>query len=190
MLSCVLHSVTGVVAGLKYDEESNGGNYLCLTDHPEFAEINRGTQSSRGRIWGATFVMDKNDPDKDRSFHWRPVSCAKCRLKGATNYIKLAGKRTCPPGYRTEYEGYLVSTNQDEGREREKRMAPGEHATTEYICVDKKPDRNQRSPPGLPGAFLARVEARCQDTNGEGAGSLPCNIYPEGNELTCVICSQ
>ena len=73
--------------------------------------------------------------------------------------MRIAGTRTCPDGYRTEYQGYLNSNNNDRGAT----------ATTEYICVDEDPQLNEVVDDD--GARLARVEAICAPGGRGGGGT-------------------
>ena len=87
----------------------------------------------------------------------------------------MAGTRTCPEGYRTEYQGYLNSNNNDRGAT----------ATTEYICVDEDPQLNEVVDDD--GARLARVEAICAPGSRRGGGTGRGGGYGGGARIAGII---
>ena len=163
------------MASIKFDEDGSGANHRCLPRDPEFDAVVPGIQDSRGKIWGAQFEKLPSDPQSNLDD--RTVTCAVCRVTGARNFVRIQGTKTCPDGWRTEYMGYLGSGNN----------ARRSEATTEYVCIDENPEVNMETGGRRDdGTRLGRVEAICRDR----AGSLPCDKYPNGNELTCVVCSK
>ena len=52
-----------------------------------------------------------------------------------------------------------------------------------YVCVDKAPEKGiEGGARNDNGALMYFVEGRC--------GSLPCQPYKNGYELTCVVCTK
>jgi len=52
----------------------------------------------------------------------------------------------------------------------------------EYICVDEDAEYVPGTQANKDGALLYPVEGVC--------GSLPCNPYVNGRELTCAVCTK
>jgi len=80
----------------------------------------------------------------------------------------VPARTQCPDSWTAEYAGYLVSAS-----------TPG--IGSNYICWDEAPEVAvgktwQRR------ARINPVEVQC--------GTLPCTLYIEGRELTCVVCSR
>ena len=100
--------------------------------------------------------------------------------------IRLPGNDTCPQGFKSEYEGFIMANfyNQWAG---------------EYICVDKNPVKGTGSINHNNGRYLLfqsycniiclhpRV-VRIYPTEFV-CGNLPCGQYPTGHEVACVVCS-
>jgi len=103
--------------------------------------------------------------------HDNPAPCAVCYVGGRSTILNMVPAKTqCPDGWTTEYAGYLASEAQDNARKR-----------SSYICWDEASEvaagetsQNQ--------AVIYSVQVLC--------GSLPCSLYPNGRELTCIVCSK
>ena len=89
----------------------------------------------------------------------------------------IPARMTCPSGWTREYYGYLMSEHYDKG-----------HFRTEFICFDRNSEGIPGSEEDENGSTVYPVEAACQ-TVGQ-TGGLPCNIYSEGYELTCAVCTK
>jgi len=84
----------------------------------------------------------------------------------------IPARTQCPDGWTTEYAGYVVS---------ELPYIPQDRKRSSYICWDEAPEAaagetNQDQ------SVIYPVEVHC--------GSLPCSLYPDGRELTCIVCSK
>jgi len=69
-----------------------------------------------------------------------------------------------------EYGGYLVSEVQNNARKR-----------SSYICLDEAPEV-AIGPKSQDQSLFYPTEVDC--------GTLPCSVYHDGRELTCVVCSK
>ena len=82
---------------------------------------------------------------------------------------------TCPSDWTQEYYGYLMTSRYT-------------HATRDFTCVDRSPesvlggddDGNDE------GVMFYPVEVRCS----ESGGHLQCSTYPDGHEVSCVVCTK
>ena len=91
----------------------------------------------------------------------------------------IPGRTTCPNGWTSEYFGFLMSSRHD-------------HRRTEYICMDRDAESAiTGSQANEDGALFYPVEVRCYDPDPDKRqGGLPCDKFPDGNELTCVVCTM
>jgi len=84
----------------------------------------------------------------------------------------LPGKLNCPHGWSDEYNGYLVAITTGGLK-----VQYG----TEYICLDANPVPSERRYSVWEGTINV-AEFHC--------GTLPCDKYKGGNEVSCVVCSK
>ena len=52
---------------------------------------------------------------------------------------------------------------------------------TQYMCIDEAPEVRDGTGTDTNGALLYVIEGHC--------GSLPCDPYVSGRELTCAVCT-
>jgi len=76
-------------------------------------------------------------------------------------------KYTCPYGWTTVYNGYLMAELFT-------------HYRSQLSCIDKEMKQIAGSIDNIEGLRFFPVEGRC--------GTLPCSPYEETKELTCVRC--
>ena len=169
------------MAGAADSLPGNGANALCVASRPTWKVFND-VENQGGRLYGATYhvgvlasgtynVFDGNaDPSR---LNRKPVPCAVCRVRRATTILHMPATTQCPSGFRHLYDGYLMS-------------AAAAQFKSQYICVDKAAEAEAvplLSPgaPATPDMSLHPVEAGC-------GAHLPCQQYPNGRELTCVVC--
>jgi hypothetical protein len=95
--------------------------------------------------------------------------CVVCRSPRPTS-IMIPGKTDCYSGWSLEYTGYLMSGHYTH------------KGATDYACVDANPDAVLHGERDQDGKLFYFVEVKC--------GSLPCQEYPQGRELACVVCSK
>ena len=56
----------------------------------------------------------------------------------------------------------------------------------DFACVDRFSDSFPGGDGNQYGALFYQVEVRCSSD----AGNLPCTSYPNGLELSCVVCTK
>ena len=116
---------------------------------------------ARARVYGGEY---ESEPNKEHD-----VACAVCQTRNK-NVFMYPGSDECPAGFDTEYQGYLATENVG-------------HYRTTHVCMDNAHEPAIHSATtSLNGALFYRAEATC--------GSLPCNIYPNGKNLLCAVCSD
>ena len=81
----------------------------------------------------------------------------------------IPGRETCPGGWTKEYSGYIFGS------------AHGHKHSTDYICIDEKPQVVPGSDGAQGGGLMYVVETQCP--------SLQCGPYVTGRELRCVVCT-
>jgi hypothetical protein len=97
------------------------------------------------------------------------VPCVVCRSPRPTTLI-IPGRKDCYSGWTIEYVGYLMSGHS------------AHTGNTDYACVDMDPEAVYHGEANLNGNLFYVNEVKC--------GSLPCQEYPDGRELACVVCSK
>ncbi|XP_053385486.1 short-chain collagen C4-like [Mercenaria mercenaria] len=166
--SCPVNGSSLVYAGLAggsfYSTPGGGSNYICLPTDPQWAHYSDSVSSS-GKVFGAEYQFD-GAFFGGRTLYQEDVPCSVCQST-RTRMLMIPGRLECYPGWTKEYNGYLVS-------ERE-----GDASSSEYVCLDSKPEivigghRNEN------GRLFYLVEGSC--------GSLKCAPYVNGRERTCVV---
>ncbi|XP_053385267.1 uncharacterized protein LOC128550366 [Mercenaria mercenaria] len=160
---------SGFTSGSPHDTVG-GASYVCLPQHPTWAKYVDGIQDVGGYISGTEYQIytatyspfPQNMQDQD-------APCVVCRTKRPTT-LMIPGKTDCYPGWTMEYIGYLMtehSTHKD---------------TSNYACVDANPEAVYHGEANMNGKLFYFTEVKC--------GSLPCQEYPDGRELACVVCSK
>lgn len=169
----------GYAAGPPWDKPGSGSNFLCLPENPQWNNYINGTLRS-GEITGIQYDIarySKNNifsgtlSDNDLLIK-RPAPCAVCYVEGRSTVLMVPARTQCPDGWTSEYRGYLVSDDKLNGYRRR----------SSYVCWDEAPEVvENRIHPVWQGAIFP-VEVLC--------GSLPCSVYINGRELTCIVCSK
>jgi len=103
--------------------------------------------------------------------HDNPAPCAFCYVGGRSTVAMIPARTQCPDGWTTEYAGYLVS---------DIAHVASRHRSS-YVCWDEAPEV-AAGETSQDQAVIYLVEVLC--------GSLPCSLYPNGKELTCIVCTK
>ena len=62
---------------------------------------------------------------------------------------------------------------------------------TEFICFDRNPEVVGGTLTKQSGTVIYPVEVCCLNPDPNiGNGGLPCDKFPNGNELSCVVCTK
>ena len=171
----------GYAAGSHFHQEGGGSNFLCLHEDPQWKTYIDGNQTWTGSIYGVQYEMLNSGTYRNNIFSEsntggnpllnNPAPCALCYVGGRSTVAMIPARTQCPDGWTTEYAGYVVSMVS-------RQLS---YKLSNYICWDEAPevavggtDQNQ--------ARIYPVEVQC--------GSLPCSVYINGRELTCVVCSK
>ncbi|XP_065906808.1 short-chain collagen C4-like [Dysidea avara] len=155
---------SGVVAGSFYTNEGAAVDPLCLPPNPQYLKSQPGYQG-HARLYGAEYETYTPSP-LDHSVQ-RNVPCSLCQAYGRTNKIMIPSRYECPPGWNTEYYGYLMAGHYSH------------KAATQYTCVDKSLSQIPGSGGDTNGYLFFTVEAYC-------GHFIPCS----DKELTCVVCTK
>jgi len=167
---------TGYMTSSYHLETGNGKNYLCLSSEPQWGNVSAGVQGDSAGLWGVQYAIgiayQANKPFSWSNFNGQNpgtilAPCVLC-MTPHTAIAMIPGQNTCPKGLFHEYNGYLVALLYNQ-------------YGTEYICLDGSPEPAGSALGSWQGAFhIAQI--RC--------GALPCSTYPEGNEISCAVCSR
>jgi hypothetical protein len=172
----------GYMAGKNYNKAGSGGNYLCAHENPKFlggapgfigngvAGILTGVEFQLHGEYGNTLFKNDNIPGGGALYN-QDLPCVRCYVADATDQMMIPGRPDCgSSGYDLMYYGYLASM--DEWSDRQ---------PSDYICLDEKPEGRAGGSGDENNAFIYPVEVQC--------GSLPCNPYVDGMEVTCAVCT-
>jgi hypothetical protein len=175
-----MFSLTGYMSGSQYNQRGSGSNYLCLPDKPQWRYRMDGMQQWAGRLYGVESQTYPNKPDRPAPFSTTnnggrpyvnlPVPCAACYVPSRSASIMIPARTECPAGWTLEYSGYLVSED-----------ALNDRQGTSYECVDEAPE---------PGAGGTNKDQALFYAVQVGCGTLPCSVYTDGWEITCVVCTK
>ncbi|XP_065908570.1 short-chain collagen C4-like [Dysidea avara] len=155
---------SGVVAGSDYQHEGGAADPLCLPPNPQYLKYQLGYQG-HSRLYGAEYQIDRGSPINHAID--RNIPCALCQAYGRTNNIMIPSRYECPPGWNTEYYGYLMAGGW------------GHKAATQYTCIDKDLEMIPGSGSDINGKLFYNIEAYC-------GHFIPCS----DKELTCVVCTK
>ncbi|XP_071133332.1 uncharacterized protein [Mytilus edulis] len=160
---------SGYTAGQLYYDASSyptrfGGpsNMLCLPNNPK---LSNKTGPSNSFIYGTEFEDNflRNDAANE------DIPCALCRSMNTTSSVMFPGRNICYNGWKTEYEGYVMSGH-------------WAHRASSYICVDLHPDY-------IPGG-KADTNGQLLYVTGTKCGPLSCPPYNDNIAVNCVVCSK
>ena len=161
--------LTGLAGGERYDHKGGGSNYLCVPLMPEFDEINSGADGDRGLVYSAEYEITAFPSLASKYQH--DVPCAVCRAGNRGSIVTIPAKITCPSGWTNKYYGYLMTSDRNSNKR-------------DFACVDRNPESVPGGNDNHNGALFRLVEFRCDHAN------LPCATYPNGHELSCVVCTK
>ncbi|XP_006823652.2 short-chain collagen C4-like [Saccoglossus kowalevskii] len=156
----------GVIGGEDFDIDGGGSNFQCLPLDPIWDNPMGGTDTYRGRMYGTEYSTHTFVPFSD--LHHHDAVCAVCLVKSRSRLLMIPARNVCPSEWTREYYGYLMTSRHT-------------HLRTEFICVDRNAESRYGSSANVNGVLIYAVEGVC--------GSLPCDPYIEGHELTCAVCT-
>ena len=133
-----------------------------------------GVDSYRGLIYSVEYETNSFPPFASKHDH--DVPCAVCRAGNRGSLVTIPAMMTCPSGWTNEYSGYLMTSYY-------------EHNRQDIVCVDRFPESVPGGDDSVSGALFYPVEVRCRPGN-VASGNLPCSSYPDGHELSCVVCTK
>ncbi|KAL4221491.1 hypothetical protein ACF0H5_019748 [Mactra antiquata] len=163
----------GYMAGSDYGHTGTGSNYLCLPSEPRWDYYDT-SKESVGKITGVEYQFWHHKDDGAKMFlgdnmYNHNAHCAVCHVSRG-NTVMIPGRNVCYDGWTMEYSGYLVSGYY------------GHSSATEYVCLDRRPEKVPNGNKDDDDSLLYFVEAVC-------GKSLTCPPYVNGRELSCVVCS-
>ena len=158
----------GIIGSEYYNHPGGGVNYLCLPLNPTYENYKDGFQTS-GFMYGTEYEVNVFNPFK-KTLHDHEAPCVVCFVTSRGSMLMMPARNVCPSGWTEEYHGYLMSGyfNHKKGYE--------------FVCVDKDAEAVPGTQGNKNGALLYPIEGQC--------GSLPCNPYIAGRELTCAVCTK
>jgi hypothetical protein len=153
--------------------KGTGANFLCLPDNPLW-DYYTDTKENAISITGVEYnFYPHSTAEQIKFFGSAPghseAPCATCRINRGSN-IMIPGRTECFDGWTKEYSGYLVAGY------------PGYADSSEYVCLDRRPEVVAHSGNAVYENNLYFVESHC-------GGTLACPPYVDGRELSCVVCS-
>ena len=166
----------GYAGGTFWNSDGSGSNYLCLHQEPEYDKLTPGRDGARAIVDSVEYEIYDFTPFGSQHNHDAP--CAVCRVTLRGTMIMIPARMSCSTGWTREYFGYLMS-------------ARSNYKRTEFICFDRNPEAVVGSQYNEAGSAIFPVEVRCRDPDPDSfTGGLPCDKFPTGNELSCVVCTK
>jgi hypothetical protein len=159
----------GFTSGSPHEVQGGAASFLCLPQNPTWAKYVDGIQNFGGYVSGTEYEIYDAFKPFPRSMQDQDAPCAVCRSSRPTT-ITIPGRTNCDDGWTMEYTGYLMTGHKTQT------------AATDYACVDSDPEGVYHGGANLNGKLFYYTEVKC--------GSLPCQEYPDGRELACVVCSK
>ena len=167
---------SGYAGGTHWSDNGGGSNYLCLHETPEYDRPVSGLDNARAYVDSVEYEISNFPPLSSQNYHDAP--CAVCRVALRGTMIMIPARMTCPSGWTREYSGYLMSNKWDYKR-------------TEFICADRNAEVIGETDEKESGSILQLVEFRCHNPDPDFyTGGLPCDKYPSGHEVSCVVCTK
>jgi len=151
------------VAGSEYQDEGAAVDPLCLPHDPQYLKSQPGYQNWV-QLFGAEYQT--HHTPLDHSYD-RNVPCAMCQANGRTSKMMIPSHYKCPPGWNTEYYGYLMAGHYNH------------KAATQFTCIDRTLEQIPGSGSNTDGKLFYTIEAHCNHF-------IPCS----DKELTCVVCTK
>ncbi|XP_053374291.1 short-chain collagen C4-like [Mercenaria mercenaria] len=152
-----------------------GANFLCLPDTPLWDHYTN-TKNNDILVTGVEYNFNPHLSSAEQikffgtSVGRSEAPCAACQISRGSN-IMIPGRNECFAGWTKEYSGYLVAGY------------PGYADSSEYVCLDRRPEVVFHSGDAKAENNLYFVESHC-------GGTLACPPYVDGRELSCVVCSM
>jgi len=159
----------GTVGGSNFRNSGGGSNPLCLPSNPTYLSTQGGNQIGDAQLFGADYQT--LEFSFGRHAHDHGAVCAVCFAPQKCNALMVPATHVCPDGWKEEYQGYLMSSQQDQFR-------------LQYICVDEA----LKSGPTRATLF-GRDALRLHFTEGV-CGYLPCPPYRNNREISCSVCTK
>ncbi|XP_076110830.1 short-chain collagen C4-like [Mytilus galloprovincialis] len=158
----------GQAGGNFYTNKGGGSNYLCLPSDPENGRV---TSNDNDGLYGAEYdVVSSNTPAGFRSnMYQKEVPCAVCRRTGKFSVLMIPGRKTCYKGWKSEYNGFLMSQHKN-------------YNQIDFACMDGDAEPLDNQSANNNGALFYPVRAKC--------GSLRCPPYKDKTEVHCTVCSK
>jgi len=136
----MLLSFTGYAAGPRYNHRGSGSNFLCLPEDPQWKTYLSGAGDAHvGIIAGIEYELFNSGIYHNNVFsesnnggnplYNNPAPCAVCYVGGRSTILMIPARTQCPPGWTTEYAGYLASEASRDDRQR-----------SSYVCWDEAPE--------------------------------------------------
>lgn len=163
----------GYAAGDHYKHGGGGVELLCLPKKPSWGNYGNAV-IGHAYVYGTE--MEIADANSNRLFGKPMLSqnlpCVLCQSVGRPAAVRIPGRRSCYSGWTEEYRGYLFAGHHRHAK------------STDYTCVDSRPESVPGKQYDEDGRLLYPVEASCHPA------SLMCPPYVHGREIACVICTK
>jgi len=113
---------SGRAGGSHFRQSGGGSNPQCLPLNPTYLSTQFGKKGLVADMHGAEY--ETSPFYFGRSVHHHVVVCAVCYVSQRSAVYMVPARHTCPTGWTTEYNGYLMAERWS-------------HNRSQYTCVDK-----------------------------------------------------
>jgi len=159
---------TGRMAGQSFNSNGGGAGYLCLSPNPGYLDATAGSQSPSSALYEVEYETANtlNQAWTDKNNFEAP--CVICQSPSGMSYSFVQpGRATCPSGFTTDYQGYLMTAHTS-------------HMRTSFVCVDQNAETIGDSL-NLNGALLYFIQTTSDVRAPMG--------YTNGYEVSCSHCT-
>eukprot|EP00045_Choanoeca_perplexa_P018407 m.290873 g.290873 ORF g.290873 m.290873 type:complete len:3950 (+) comp17810_c0_seq1:79-11928(+) len=162
----------GLLAGTFYTHAGSGHNLLCMHPTPQYT-----LPFNNGNKWGAILYRTEYETGDNTvralsKNNNKDVSCTVCRRPKSRAFgMMVPGTRSCPSGYKVDYQGYFMT-------------AYSGYARQDWQCIDLQADSLNTGTVNQNGALL--YSASLHPVNGR---SLSPTAEGDYKELDCVVCN-
>lgn len=154
----------GRVTGPTASKSGGGSNYICLVDNAEY--FSEGGHSHYASLYGTEYEFDAGPK---ATFLNQNVPCAVCEVTTRSKYMMLPGRYNCPSSWNREYYGYLMVEHDN-------------HYRTEYICVDRNPEKVPGGEGQQSSIHMYPVKVSCT--------GIACPPFNSQKDVTCAFCTK
>ena len=160
----------GRVAGTKYNVKGGTSDTLCIPETPQYHSTDT-TANHVALLRGVEFETHETSSTPFNNVLQANMPCAVGHTDTKLSNLTVPAQYTCPNGWSTEYNGYLMAEGEYSGRQ-----------CKNTLCVDNDAEAVPGSQANTNPAGVYLMRATCD--------GLSCPPYNTNMALPCAVCSK